>query len=105
MDLIDIESIPHLETCRNISYVVVSLKTPSLYNVSNLYNIQVPRIYPEQVESMFTRIYMMVSLNGNIFRVSGHLCEEFTGDRPVTRNFDVFFDLRLNKRLSKQWRS
>ena len=23
--------------------------------------------------------------------------------RPVTRNFDVFFDLRLNKRLSKQW--
>ena len=24
--------------------------------------------------------------------------------RPVTRSFDVFFDLRLNKRLSKQWR-
>ena len=23
--------------------------------------------------------------------------------RPVTRNFDVFFDLRPNKRLSKQW--
>ena len=23
--------------------------------------------------------------------------------RPVTRSFDVFFDLRLNKRLSKQW--
>ena len=23
--------------------------------------------------------------------------------RPVTRNFDVFFDLRLNKRLNKQW--
>ena len=23
-------------------------------------------------------------------------------DRPVTRSFDVFFDLRLNKRLSKQ---
>ena len=22
---------------------------------------------------------------------------------PVTRSFDVFFDLRLNKRLSKQW--
>ena len=22
--------------------------------------------------------------------------------RPVTRSFDVFFDLRLNKRLSKQ---
>ena len=25
---------------------------------------------------------------------------EFAGQRPVTRSFDVFFDLRLNKRLS-----
>ena len=51
---------------------------------------------------------MMTSSNGNIFRVTGPLCGEFTGDRwiprtqrPVTRSFDVFFDLRLNKRLSK----
>ena len=29
---------------------------------------------------------------------------EFLAQRPVTRNFDVFFDLRLNKRLSKQSR-
>ena len=28
---------------------------------------------------------------------------EFTAQRPVRRSFDVFFDLRLNKRLSKQW--
>ena len=27
---------------------------------------------------------------------------EFPAQRPVTRSFDVFFDLRLNKRLSKQ---
>ena len=27
---------------------------------------------------------------------------EFLTQRPVTRSFDVFFDLRLNKRLSKQ---
>ena len=27
---------------------------------------------------------------------------EFLAQRPVTQNFDVFFDLRLNKRLSKQ---
>ena len=51
---------------------------------------------------------MMTSSNWNIFRVTGHLCVEFTGprwipaQRPVTRSFDVFFDLRLNKRLSKQ---
>ena len=28
--------------------------------------------------------------------------DEFPTQRPVTRGFDVFFDLRLNKRLSKQ---
>ena len=45
----------------------------------------------------------------NIFRVTGPLCGEFTGpgefpaQRPVTRSFNVFFDLCLNKRLSKQW--
>ena len=27
---------------------------------------------------------------------------EFRSQKPVTRNFDVFFDLRLNKRLGKQ---
>ena len=51
---------------------------------------------------------MMTLSNGNIFRVTGPLCGEFTGpgefptQRPVTRSFGVFFDLRLNKRLSKQ---
>ena len=29
---------------------------------------------------------------------------EFPTQRPVTRNFDVFFDQRLNKRISKQSR-
>ena len=43
----------------------------------------------------------------NIFRVTGHLCGEFTGlrwipaQRPVTRGVYVFFDLRLDGRLSK----
>ena len=50
----------------------------------------------------------MTSSNGIIFRVTGPLCGEFAGpvefptQRPVTRSFDVFFDLRPNKRLSKQ---
>ena len=30
------------------------------------------------------------------------LTSEFPAQRPVTRSFDVFFDLRLNERLSKQ---
>ena len=47
-------------------------------------------------------------INWNHFRVIGHLCGEFTGHRwiprtqAVARSFDVFFDLNLNKQLSKQ---
>ena len=40
----------------------------------------------------------MTLSNGNIFRGPG----EFPAQRPVTRSFDVFFDLCPNKRLSKQ---
>ena len=46
--------------------------------------------------------HMTTSSNGNIFRVTGHLCGEFRTQRPVTRSFDVFFHLRLNIRLGKQ---
>ena len=49
---------------------------------------------------------MMTSSNGNIFRLTSHLCGEFTGEfpsqRPVTRSLDVFVDLCQNKWLSKQ---
>ena len=51
---------------------------------------------------------MMTSSNGNIFRVTGSLCEEFTShrwitaQRPVARSFDIFSYQRLNKRISKQ---
>ena len=50
---------------------------------------------------------MMTSSNGNIFRVGywpfvRGIHRSFPAQRPVTRNFDVSFDLRLNKRLSKQ---
>ena len=56
----------------------------------------------------YATVCMMTSSNGNTFLITGSLCGEFTGDRwipaqsPVTRSFDVFFDLCLNKRLSKQ---
>ena len=51
---------------------------------------------------------MMTSSNGNIIRVTGPLWGElsvtgrFPFQRPVTQNFDAFFDLCLNKRVSKQ---
>ena len=48
-----------------------------------------------QTIAWWQTIIMMTSSNGNIFRVTGHLCGEFTGpgefptQRPVTRRFDV----------------
>ena len=52
---------------------------------------------------------LMVTLsNGNTFRVTGHLRGIHRSPvnsphkGPVTRSFDGFFDLRLNKRMSKQ---
>ena len=50
---------------------------------------------------------IMTSSNGNIFRVTGPLCGESTDHRGFPsqrRSFVVFFDRRLNKRLSKQRR-
>ena len=55
-------------------------------------------------------VFMMTSSNGNISMLLA-LCAgnsqvpiEFPSQRPVTESFDVFFDLHLNKRLSKQSR-
>ena len=51
---------------------------------------------------------MITSSNGNIVRVTGPLCGEFTGHRwiPIAKASDAdlscFFYLRLNKRLRKQ---
>ena len=42
--------------------------------------------------------HMMTSSYGNIFHVTDHLyvAGEFPPQKPVTRSFDVFFDLRPN---------
>ena len=51
-------------------------------------------------------VYMMTSSNWKNFRVlvggwDSPVTGEFPSQRPVTRGVDAFFDLRLNKRLSK----
>ena len=50
---------------------------------------------------------MMTSSNENLFLVTGPFWGESTGfpsQRPVTRSFHVFFNLRPNKWLNKQLR-
>ena len=49
-------------------------------------------------------LIMKTSSNENVFwgETTGH--RWIPSQRPVTRSFDVFFELHLNKRLSKQTR-
>ena len=74
----------------DFSYVMIHVFQMSFYVLRM--HVEMRAVYFRQLVGHF----MMTSSNGNIFRVTGHLCGEFTG------SFDVFFDLRLNKQLSKQ---
>ena len=53
-------------------------------------------------------LIMMTSSNGNISSLlalcagNSPVTSEFLAQRPVTRSFDAFFDLRLNKQSTKQ---
>ena len=64
----------------------------------------------ERVNAFYESIRIMTSSNGNIFRVIGPSWGEplvnsgFPSQRTVTRSFDIFFDLCIKKRLSKQSR-
>ena len=80
-------------------------------NISILFKIWLnfaPKGSINNIQVLVQKI-MLMSLNGNIFRVTGSLWGEFTGQpriplRPVTRSFDDFYDLHLNKRLNKPLR-
>ena len=63
----------------------------------------------KKVSSRGCAFTMMTSSNGKTFSAllaiyagNSPVTDEFPAQGPVTRSFDVFFDLRLNKRLSKQ---
>ena len=85
-------------------YVAIYIK-PLM--TSQIIATSVGRMY-EKVRVILIFQYMMTSSNGNIIRVTGHLFGEFTGHwwialtKPAMRSFDVFIDLRPNKRLGKQ---
>ena len=53
-------------------------------------------------------VFMMMSSNANIFALlairagNSPVTGEFPAQKPVTRCFDIFFDLHMNKRLSNR---
>ena len=89
------------------------LKKYRQHNKNSIFS-QTALIWYEPIMRHMVRVlFVMTSSNGNTVRVTG-LCEGnppvaggFPSQRPVTRSFDDFFDVRLNKRLNKQsicWR-
>ena len=80
-------------------------KIEVLIPIANTY-ANVDPCYNELIRFVWYRAhgFMMASSNENIFHATGvsSVTGEFPSQRPVTRMFELFFDLRLNKRLSKQ---
>ena len=98
-----------LRNWSQISYNALNKKYPTMLHFVRSMNISSTKMVQCGIwDWCIVGFVMMTSSNGNIFRVTGHLCGEFIGPRwipaqsPVTRSFDVFFDLRPNKRLTKQ---
>ena len=64
--------------------------------------------YRDQSAKMASDFNMMTSSNGNIFRVTGPLCGKspvtivFPAQRPVTRSFDISFDLQNSEWMFEQ---
>ena len=82
----DYFSMPHIGFQSRYSEIYVALPRDSFMK---------PSLWRHQMETFSALMAICV---GNS-PVPG----EFLAQRPVTRSFDVFFDLHPNKRLSKQW--
>ena len=92
----NIQEVEHLQ---NTNYLVIESLTFSSQRKESHYPIHHPGLTSFRYLCLLEKsLFMMTSSNGNFFRVTGPLCGEFPTQRPVTRSFD----LRLNKRLSKQ---
>ena len=60
-----------------------------------LYEIDVNSWWRHQMETFFALLALCA---GN-----SPVTDEFPSERPVTRSFYIFFNLHMNKQLSKQW--
>ena len=78
----------------NFSHILLMLLPVFCGGLASLGHRQIPAWWRHPMET-FSALLAICAGNS---RVPG----EFPAQRPVTRSFDVFFDLRLNQRLSKQ---
>ena len=103
---------PHMQSFGHLWHVYFAQMFVTIYQIKPGSSRQVRLIDQRNVcVSVCARLVLTHSWwrhqDGNIFRATVPLCGnspvtgEFPAQTPMTRSFDVFFDLRLNKRLSK----
>ena len=92
MDVMNESEFPSDEFRRSVLNVIMHIMS----QLSKLTDMEITHLswWRHQMET-FSALLAICAGNSP---VSG----EFPTQRPVTRSFDIFFDLRLNKRLSKQ---
>ena len=84
---------------------LASMSVPETNYVNSMWNMILRSLFMTRGH---IKNFMTTSSNGNISALLANCAAnspvtgEFPAQRPVTRCFGVFFDLRLNKRLSKQ---
>ena len=87
--------------------LVIQLHQSFIYSLWNIYFITTFSMdggsYSAESASWWRHQMERVSALLAICAGNSSVTGEFPTQRPVTRNFDVFFDLHPNKRLSKQW--
>ena len=99
------------ETARRSCDVSVKAKFTKYYEISgdHVDHFEMVSNLQSVILHWWTKGLMMTSSNGNISALlalcagNSPVTDEFPAQMPVMRSFNVFFDLRLNKRLSKQW--
>ena len=91
-----------MESCR-IHCVIQNLVNVVLFERKDLLTSEMTAKLKNNLHAWPVNISLIFYSHGDVikwkpFPVPG----EFPAQRPVTRSFDVFFDLRLNEQLSKQ---
>ena len=79
---------------------VMSLVNINLMKINMYFMVEFIKVLFPWCRHQMETFSALLSLCAGYSPVTG----EFPAQKPVTRSFHVFFDLRLNKRLSKQWR-
>ena len=86
------------QVCSCITDKICRLKRAKFHTVTNHFDVQ-PCIQPSWWRNQMETFSASLAICAGNSPVPG----EFPTQRPVTRSFDVFFDLCPNKQLSKQW--